>query len=34
LSASKLIWLAALVLFLGACYLMTVAWIGGYLALV
>ncbi|SJM35329.1 hypothetical protein [Mesorhizobium delmotii] len=34
LSASKLIWLAALVLFLGACYFMTVAWIGGYLALV
>ncbi|WP_027153856.1 hypothetical protein [Mesorhizobium sp. WSM2561] len=34
LSASKLIWLGALVLLLGACYLMTVAWIGGYLALV
>ncbi|RWK63449.1 hypothetical protein [Mesorhizobium sp.] len=34
LSASRLIWLAALVLFLGACYFMTVAWIGGYLALV
>ncbi|UVC13913.1 hypothetical protein [Mesorhizobium onobrychidis] len=34
LSAAKLIWLAALVLFLGACYFMTVAWIGGYLALV
>ncbi|WP_192248335.1 hypothetical protein [Mesorhizobium caraganae] len=34
LSASKLIWLAILVLFLGACYFMTMAWIGGYLALV
>ncbi|RWC38813.1 MAG: hypothetical protein EOS23_23600 [Mesorhizobium sp.] len=34
LSASRLIWLAALVLFLGACYFTTVAWIGGYLALV
>ncbi|RUU82426.1 MULTISPECIES: hypothetical protein [unclassified Mesorhizobium] len=34
LSASKLTWLAALVLFLVACYFMTVAWIGGYLALV
>ncbi|WP_246800617.1 hypothetical protein [Mesorhizobium amorphae] len=34
LSASKLTWLAALVLFLSACYFMTVAWIGGYLALV
>lgn len=34
LSASKLTWLAALALFLGACYPMTKAWIGGYLALV
>ncbi|TGQ34592.1 hypothetical protein [Mesorhizobium sp. M00.F.Ca.ET.216.01.1.1] len=34
LSASKLTCLAALALFLGACYFMTVAWIGGYLALV
>ncbi|WP_292162037.1 hypothetical protein [Mesorhizobium sp.] len=34
LSASKLISLAASVFFLGACYFMTVAWIGGYLALV
>jgi hypothetical protein len=34
LSASKMTWLAALVLFLGACYFMTMAWIGGYLALV
>ncbi|RUY22486.1 hypothetical protein EN981_35005, partial [Mesorhizobium sp. M7A.F.Ca.CA.001.13.2.1] len=34
LSASKLTWIAALFLFLVACYFMTVAWIGGYLALV
>ncbi|MER8481459.1 hypothetical protein [Mesorhizobium sp. M1322] len=34
LSASRLIWLTALVVFLGACYFTTVAWIGGYLALV
>lgn len=34
LSASKLSCLAALFLFLGACYFMTAAWIGGYLALV
>lgn len=34
LSASKLISLAALALFLSACYFVTVAWIGGYLALV
>ncbi|MER8475787.1 hypothetical protein [Mesorhizobium sp. M1163] len=33
-SASKPTFLAALALFLGACYFMTVAWIGGYLALV
>ncbi|TIT21823.1 MAG: hypothetical protein E5W86_18470, partial [Mesorhizobium sp.] len=34
LSASKLTFVAALALFLAACYFMTVAWIGGYLALV
>jgi hypothetical protein len=34
LSASKLTFVAALALFLGACYFVTVAWIGGYLALV
>ncbi|TIU13205.1 MAG: hypothetical protein E5W40_08650 [Mesorhizobium sp.] len=34
LSVSRLTYLAALVIFLGACYFMTAAWIGGYLALV
>ncbi|TKB29873.1 MAG: hypothetical protein E5W69_04460, partial [Mesorhizobium sp.] len=34
LSVSKPTYLAALGLFLSACYFMTVAWIGGYLALV
>ncbi|MER9301910.1 hypothetical protein [Mesorhizobium sp. M0496] len=34
LSASKLTYVLALALFLSACYFMTVAWIGGHLALV
>ena len=34
LSTSKLTYLATLVVFLVACYFTTVAWIGGYLALV
>ncbi|MER9657872.1 hypothetical protein NKJ26_31380 [Mesorhizobium sp. M0152] len=34
LSVSKLTYLVTLALFLSACYFMTVAWIGGYLALV
>ena len=34
LSASRLTYLAALALFLTTCYFLTVAWIGGYLALV
>jgi hypothetical protein len=34
LSVSKLTYLVILALFLSACYFMTLAWIGGYLALV
>ncbi|MER9328536.1 hypothetical protein [Mesorhizobium sp. M0488] len=34
LSASKLTYLVTLALFLSTCYFMTLAWIGGYLALV